>query len=79
MARRRPAWTTEDPLPDAAPRPSHEIWISRGELMRLPTSGPARERLKAGADDRSGSANIANQDSNHDVKTLAVARLREDG
>ena len=65
----------EDPdaPPETVPRPSHEIWISQEELRRLPTSGPAWDRLKAAADDRSGSADIADKDSNHDVKTMAVA------
>jgi hypothetical protein len=62
-----------EPLPDTAPRPTPEIWLSREDLMRLPASGPAWDRLKAAADDRSESADIANQDSNHDVKTMAVA------
>jgi hypothetical protein len=58
---------------DTVPRLSHEIWISEEELMRLPTVGRAWDRLKAAADDSSGSADIANQDSNHDVKTMARA------
>lgn len=60
-----------DPPPDKGP--SHEIWISEEELMQLPTSGRAWDRLKAGADDGSGSADISNQNSNHDAKTLARA------
>jgi hypothetical protein len=63
----------ETPPPDTIPRLSHEIWISEEELMRLPTGGRAWDRLKAAADDSSGSADIANQDSNHDVKTMARA------
>lgn len=61
--------------PDAPPDtgPSREIWISQEELMRLPTSGNAWDRLKAGADDESGSADLSNQNSNHDAKTLAQA------
>jgi hypothetical protein len=62
-----------EPPPDTAMRPSHEIWISQEELERLPTSGPAWDRLRAAADDTSGSADIANKNSNHDVKTMAVA------
>jgi hypothetical protein len=63
----------EAPPPRAVPRLSHEIWISEEDLLRLPTSGPAWERLKEAADDRSGSADIADKNSNHDVKTLARA------
>jgi hypothetical protein len=61
------------PPPRTPPRAAPGIWISPEELMRLPTSGPAWERLKAAADEPLGEANIANQDSNHDVRTLAVA------
>ena len=49
------------------------IWISRAEVRRLPMSGPAWERLRAAADGSLGDADIADQDSNHDVRTLAVA------
>jgi hypothetical protein len=63
----------ETPPPDTVPRLSHEIWVSEDDLLRLPTSGPAWERLKAAADDRSGSADIADQNSNHDVMTMARA------
>jgi Alginate lyase len=55
------------------PRPAEGIWISGAELQRLPTSGPAWERLKEAADSGLRQRKIANQDSNHDVKTLAVA------
>ena len=49
------------------------IWISSAELAALPMSGPAWTRLKAAADGSLGTANIADQNSNHDVNTLAVA------
>jgi hypothetical protein len=49
------------------------IWISRDELASLPMSGPAWQQLKAAADGDLGKAEIADQDSNHDVRTLAVA------
>lgn len=62
----------EPPLPDV-PRLSHEIWISEEELARLPTRGHAWERLEDAADDTSEEAEIADQDSNHDVTTLAIA------
>jgi hypothetical protein len=63
----------ETPPPETIPRLSHEIWISEEDIVGLPTSGPAWERVAAAADDRGGSADIANQDSNHDVKTMACA------
>jgi hypothetical protein len=57
--------------PPAARGPG--IWISHEELARLPMAGPAWSQLKATADGNLGKAEIANQDSNHDVRTLAVA------
>jgi hypothetical protein len=67
-----PTRSSESP-PRDVPRLSHEIWISEEALMRLPTSGDAWDRVKEAADDTGGEADIANQDSNHDVKTLARA------
>ena len=63
---------------DAAPPPTlpengEGIWISRAEVSRLPIGGPAWERPKAAADGPLGEADIADQDSNHDVRTLAIA------
>jgi hypothetical protein len=53
------------------PRPG--IWVSRDELAGLPTSGPAWDQLKAAADGELGKPDIADQNSNHDVRTLAAA------
>jgi hypothetical protein len=61
------------PPPRTPPEAEEGIWISRAEVRRLPMSGPAWERLKAVADGPLEEANIADQDSNHDVRTLAVA------
>jgi hypothetical protein len=61
------------PPPQALPESGEGIWISRAEVLRLPMNGRAWERLKAAADGPLGEANIADQDSNHDVRTLAVA------
>lgn len=49
------------------------IWIDRDELMRRPTTGAAWERLLEDANLNPGSADISNQDSDHDVYTLAAA------
>lgn len=49
------------------------LWRSRAELVELPTSGPAWERLKSTADGRLGKPDIANQGSRHDTNTLAAA------
>jgi Alginate lyase len=66
------AAATPPPKP-TLPGPVEGIWISRAELQRLPTSGPAWERMKEAADGRLRLRKIADKDSNHDVKTLAVA------
>jgi hypothetical protein len=47
--------------------------VSRTELNALPRSGSAWRRLRKVADGNIGRANVANQNSTHDVKTLAVA------
>jgi hypothetical protein len=49
------------------------IWIDRDELMALPTSGAAWEKLLSDARANPGSADIADMHSNHDVYTLAAA------
>jgi hypothetical protein len=55
------------------PEPGDGIWISPAEVRRLPISGPAWERVKEAADRPLRLREIADKDSNHDVKTLAVA------
>jgi hypothetical protein len=60
--------------PSPAPPPAGgAVWVSRAELASRPMSGPAWDALAAGADGPLGTAAIADQDSNHDVGTLAVA------
>jgi hypothetical protein len=49
------------------------IWVDPAELMRLPTSGAAWNRILTDAARDHGPANIADQDSKHDVYTLAAA------
>jgi Alginate lyase len=49
------------------------IWVASEELAWRPTAGPAWERLKTAADGELGKPNLADQDSLHDVRTLAVA------
>jgi len=69
-----PPSTVERPAPQTAPEPrSNGIWISPGMLRRLPTMGAAWERLLADAEADPGSADVADQDSGHDVATLAAA------
>ncbi|MBW2530810.1 MAG: alginate lyase family protein, partial [Deltaproteobacteria bacterium] len=48
------------------------IWISRAEIMQLPTSGPAWDELRRYAD-MDGVPDLSDIDSNADVLTLAKA------
>ncbi len=52
---------------------SGSVLISPAAIRVLPTSGPAWASLLAYANAAPGTANIADQDSNHDVRTLAEA------
>lgn len=58
---------------EGAPAVDRGIWISLDEVRQLPKSGSAWRRLKQAADAGLGDADIADQNSSHDVKTLAVA------
>lgn len=66
---------------DAAPeveKPTMEadpagIWISPAEIAGLPTAGPAWESLVEYAQDDWGDPDISDQNSDHDVHTLAGA------
>lgn len=61
---------------DAPGKPSARqsgIWITAEELRRLPISGAAWNAVKADADGSLGEPNVADQNSSHDVKTLAAA------
>ncbi len=49
------------------------LWISPAELAALPMSGAAWSNVSAAANGSLGTAQISNQDSNHDVLTLATA------
>ena len=49
------------------------IWLSRADIVRLPVSGPAWERLAEYALGDWGEPAIDDQNSNHDVHTLAGA------
>lgn len=51
----------------------NSIWISPQEIKARPTSGPEWDAMLALANKaKSQGANIANQDSNHDIETLAM-------
>jgi hypothetical protein len=58
--------------PAARPR-STRIWVSVATLRRRPTTGPAWDALVADARKDPGPADVADQDSAHDVRTLAAA------
>ncbi len=57
--------------PTASSRPG--LWISTSEVSSKPMTGPAWSQLKARADGSLGTPKISDQESNHDVNTLAVA------
>ncbi|HEX4929340.1 MAG TPA: alginate lyase family protein [Gaiellaceae bacterium] len=59
------------PPPSAGPRAG--IWLSAAEIRRLPTEGPAWEALLREADRKPRRADVSDQDSLHDVRTLAAA------
>jgi hypothetical protein len=66
----------DDAGPDGnvpAPRSTTGIWLSDRELAALPTSGAAWQQVQEAASGSLGSADLANQDSDHDVRTLAAA------
>lgn len=60
------------PLPIVNP-PTSGIWLTKEEIAALPTLGVAWDKLKAAADSSWGSPLISDQNSNHDVNTLAGA------
>jgi hypothetical protein len=49
------------------------LWISQAELKALPTSGAAWDKVRTAANNLSGSADLSDNNSNHDVETLAAA------
>ncbi len=57
----------------AAPSLRPGIWLTRAEVLRLPERGPAWGQVKALADAPMGHADLAGQDSDHDVHVLAAA------
>lgn len=53
--------------------PVKGAWVSAEELASRPMSGPEWDALLAKAEAPMSSANVADQNSNHDTETLAVA------
>jgi hypothetical protein len=64
--------TTGAGIPEAAVG-RRGVWVDPSELMLRPTSGSAWNRVLTDAGRDPGRANIADQDSNHDVYTMAAA------
>ncbi|MGE5550469.1 MAG: hypothetical protein ACM3ZC_08045 [Bacteroidota bacterium] len=61
-------------VPAPSPAPAGGIWISPAELASRPMSGPTWETIKKIADMANfGMAQVANQDSKHDLNTYACA------
>lgn len=60
------------PVPPSAGRRAG-IWLSTAEIRRLPTEGAAWEALLKAADRKLRKADVSNQNSRHDVRTLAAA------
>ena len=62
--------------PDTSPdntSTSAGMWISSTELMSLPTSGTAWDKMRTAAYGSWGAADLKNQDNKHDISTLAGA------
>lgn len=53
--------------------PSTGIWLSPSEITKLPTSGAGWNNVLSAANSSWGSANLGDNNSSHDVKTLAGA------
>lgn len=49
------------------------IWMSKAEIMALPTSGAAWDRVRAAAYGSPGTVNLGDLTSNHDTNVLAMA------
>jgi hypothetical protein len=61
------------PVEAAQPPLRQGIWLTRAEVMRLPERGPAWTQVLDFANEPMGHADLADQDSDHDVHVLAAA------
>ncbi len=68
-----PSTASGDAGLDGSFGPTRNLWIDRSTLVSLPTSGSAWNRLAEDATGSWGSADIADQESDHDVLTFAGA------
>ena len=73
LAATQPPTATAQPTFSAPQSSGSGMWISSGELMALPTSGAAWDRVRNAAYGSWGAANLANQDNKHDLSVLAGA------
>ena len=70
---RVPPTATAQPTISAPPSTGSGMWITGSEIMALPTSGAAWDRVKNAAYGSWGAADLANQDNKHDLSVLAGA------
>ncbi len=68
-----PPPTTPPPSDNSPLEPSEGVWISPDEIMALPMSGSGWNQVQSEANSNWGSANLGDNNSSHDVKTLAGA------
>ena len=68
-----PTPTSTGPTPTAPAGAVRGVWLSPQEITQLPTTGTGWDHVKGAADGSVGTPNIANQDSEHDTNTLAIA------
>lgn len=62
------------PTPAPTPAPATAgIWMSRAEIMALPTSGAAWDKVRAAAYGSPGTVNLGDLNSTHDTNVLAMA------
>jgi hypothetical protein len=69
----QPTATPNTVQPTAPASPGSGMWISPSELMNLPTSGTAWDRMRTTAYGSWGTADLKNQDNKHAIYTLAGA------
>lgn len=67
------ATATTQPTVSAPPSTGSGMWITSSEIMALPTSGAAWDRVKTAAYGSWGTADLTNQDNKHDLNVLAGA------
>ncbi|HSL30420.1 MAG TPA: right-handed parallel beta-helix repeat-containing protein [Anaerolineales bacterium] len=67
------ATATTQPTISAPPSTGTGMWITSSEIMALPTSGAAWDRVKTAAYGSWGTADLTNQDNKHDLNVLAGA------